>query len=198
MKPKEYIRKYKLEEAERLPPGFIEEFAGEFLGNISVLNEKGGFNLERFNVCVTQTKQKYDGIKFKSRVPAEAFTKAWNYFYATTVVKARDSFFGDIMRARKEAYEKRKKEREEWNSWERESFFEDMMGSLWRNLMASQIPMESFGALGIPHTSTASEVKSAFLKLSQTLHPDKGGDHDTFCALVTAKDKCMAYAQRGQ
>jgi hypothetical protein len=197
MKPKEYVRKYNLEQATSLPPGFIEEFAGEFLGNISVLNEKGGFSLERFNVCVTQVKQKFDGIKFKSKVTTEAFTKAWNYFYATTVVKARDAFFGDIMKARKDAYEKRKKEREEWDSWEQESFFDDRMGFLWRLLMSSSIPSESFVVLGIPHTSTVPEIKSAFLKLSQTHHPDKGGDHDTFCALVTAKDKCMAYAQKG-
>jgi hypothetical protein len=53
----------------------------------------------------------------------------------------------------------------------------------------------SFAILKLPISATLDEVKTAFRILALQLHPDRGGDHDKFIELNTAKDKCIAYLE---
>lgn len=202
MKPKEYVRTFNLDTAQTLSKGFIETFSEEFVTNILFLNEKGGFGYERFKICVEQAKQKYDSIRNKSVAPAESFAKAWNYFYATTVVKLRDSLFGDFLKAKKKGYEAKKRAYEENHRWEREALGEDMglfarmfQENFIRFLrsLSDSVPHSSFEMLGLTSEASAEEIQAGFKRLALQHHPDKGGDEDTFKALLLAKEKCLAY-----
>lgn len=199
MKPKEYIKKYGMSATTVMPKGFIEEFSDEFISGITFLQSKGNFNYERFKICVEQSKQKFDGICNKSTVSKESFNKSWNYFYATTVVKLRDIFFGDYLKQKKENYEKKKKERDSFYSFDEqmyESFYKARLNEFLLSLMQLQAPTSSFEILGLNTSASAQEVNEAYKKLAFIHHPDKGGDEDKFKEILLAKNKCIAYAER--
>jgi len=51
-----------------------------------------------------------------------------------------------------------------------------------------------YTALGITETATAAEVKEAYRKLSETQHPDKGGDAELWKLLTSAFNACKSIA----
>lgn len=197
MKPKEYIKKYAMDTTTTMPKGFIEEFSDEFISGVTFLQSSGNFNYERFKTCIEQSKQKFDGICNKSTISKESFEKTWSYFYATTVVKFRETIFGEYLNQKKEKYEKRKKDRCEWNSFD-EQFFRARLNSFLLALMNLQAPIHSFEILGLSSSASATEINEAYKRLAFIHHPDKGGDEDKFKEILLAKDKCMAYVERNQ
>lgn len=51
-----------------------------------------------------------------------------------------------------------------------------------------------FAVLGLQPTATPDEVKAAYRAAARRVHPDVGGDEETFRALRRASDEAMAYA----
>ncbi len=57
--------------------------------------------------------------------------------------------------------------------------------------MASGDP---FAQLGLPATASPGQVKAAYRAAARRLHPDAGGDEESFRALTRAAERAQAYA----
>lgn len=199
MKPNEYINKYDLKNrASYLDRNeFVTDLASDFVSMLQYHQASGNWNYAKFQVCVTDIRAKFDSVWRKSNHPGIT-EKFWGYFFATVVVKYRDSMFGDFLRQRKEQYEEKKREQREYRRWvSGEAFFDDFYEQLLRGLLGDRqrrAPVESFVALGIPETSTLEEIKKAYRGLALRYHPDQGGDANKFRQIVEAKNRCVAYA----
>ena len=55
--------------------------------------------------------------------------------------------------------------------------------------------MDPFAVLGLPPTATPAQVKAAYRAKSRQLHPDAGGDEESFRELVLAAEQASAYAK---
>ena len=56
------------------------------------------------------------------------------------------------------------------------------------------MPVEqAFATLGLPSTATLVEVTTAYRRAALLHHPDKGGDEQTFKAILSAKDHLVQY-----
>jgi len=53
---------------------------------------------------------------------------------------------------------------------------------------------DPFAALGLPATASPEQVKAAYRAAARRLHPDAGGDDDSFRALIPAARRAQAYA----
>lgn len=55
----------------------------------------------------------------------------------------------------------------------------------------SVIEINYYEILGVPHTATQEEIRSAYRKLSKEMHPDKGGDEEEFQTIQEAYEILM-------
>jgi DnaJ-class molecular chaperone len=55
---------------------------------------------------------------------------------------------------------------------------------------------DAFAALGLPDTATIDQVKQAYRKQAELLHPDKGGSTEGFAKLHVAYKMALLLAQR--
>lgn len=60
----------------------------------------------------------------------------------------------------------------------------------------TQETQAAFALLGIPHTSSAEEIKKAFRAKALVTHPDHGGDQQEMIKLNKARDVALAYVER--
>lgn len=60
----------------------------------------------------------------------------------------------------------------------------------------TQETQAAFALLGIPHTSSAEEIKRAFKAKALVTHPDHGGSHNDMIKLNKARDAALAYVER--
>jgi len=164
----------------------------EYMGSVNQLS------LTRFELCVKEIKQKWDSISIKTKGTGLP-EKLWKYFYATVVAKIKNEMFGEQLKAKKEAYEKRKKERERYNDWRPNDFgfyqdmFDSFMGGIFSSIKNNVIPSDSFAILGLVESAGLEDVKSAYKKLAVQHHPDKGGSKEKFVEITEAKNKCLMY-----
>lgn len=204
MKPKEYVRKYKLgdPEAKFNHQALIADLAIDFQSLIEYHQGTGDWHLNKFEVCVKDIRAKFDGISRKAR--GKLTDKQWNYFFATVVAPIREEMFGDELRARKaerdQARAVRDAKRNFWRNHDRavrERLFEDFFYARILAALAAEIavPTDSFTALGLPDTAGKDEVKVAYRELAHKHHPDKGGNVTMFRQVTEAKNRCMAYLE---
>ena len=62
-------------------------------------------------------------------------------------------------------------------------------------LKNKQKPVESYSVLGLSTDATAEDVKRKYRELSNTCHPDKGGNSDNFIKITEAKNKILSILQ---
>ena len=202
MKPKEYVKKFKLDESPNFNRNeFIADFSTDFITVIELLSSRGNFGYERFKHCIKEVRQKWDGISNKmghGGLPEPL----WKYFYATVVCKLRDSLFGEYLKQKHEAHLKRQKQWEEMHAWEDrwekqefDNFYQFMFSGLLKALSQSYIN-DCFSLLKLEPTQDKEVILSSYRKLSLDFHPDKGGDKDKFIKLTEAKNKCLMYANK--
>ena len=205
MKPKEYVKKYKLDKQEQFSHNnFIADFTVDFMSIIEYLVSTNNFNHNRFKTVIKEIRQKFDGISNKSKGKGLP-ESLWKYFYATVIVKVRDELFGDYLKKKEQAYYKQREENRkifgDWTSfnsgWNSFNPFGDIFGKYLFTKLANLIcPVDSFEKLGLLPESTEDDIKVAFRKLSKIHHPDKGGNANDFIKVIEAKNSCLAYIKR--
>lgn len=200
MKPNHYIKKYKLQESPNFNHNdFINDFTFDFMALLEYMQQSGDWHYGKFKNCVKDMKTKWDSISNKT-IGTGLPEKLWNYFFASVVAPIREEMFGDYLKAKKEQYEERKRERARWSDpFDGFGFFGfgGSGGSFWedilKNMKMNSIPTESFDALGLMHTADVEAVKNAYRSLVMIHHPDKGGNSIKFVEVTDAKNKCLAY-----
>jgi len=198
MKPKEYVRKYKLNQNSKFNHNaFVADFTVDFMSLIEFHQSSGDWNYTKFQNCVNDIRRKWDGVS--NKVAGGLPEKLWNYFYASVVVKVRDEYFGDFLRRQEYQREERRRERRERNAWryqQRTSFWDFFFNSVFNELLQGSrmtTPTESFITLGLAPESSQDDVKKRFKELAFQHHPDKGGNEAKFRQIVEAKNRCLAY-----
>lgn len=189
MKPKEYITKYHLNEADTnfSHNSMISDFTIDFMTMID-FHKTRIWNYTIFQNCVNQIRDKWDSINVKAvtKLP----DKLWNFFYASVIVKVRDTEFADYLAAKERKYNDYKRKKQERDNLFNH-YFADFMSQLLFDIL---VPSTDFNLLGLdPLTSSVEDVKFAYRKLSLTKHPDKGGSSSEFIRLTEAKNRVLHY-----
>jgi len=200
MKPKEYIKKYKLTETDQFNHSdFIIDLTADFMAVITYMAGHGDFNINKFKNVVKEIRQKWDSISNKTKGKGLP-ESLWKYFYATVIVKVRDEYFGEQL---KKEFEYRKQRREE-QKWQNEEMFCHFGGgyfnyfrffNFFEILGKISKPVSDFEVLGVNKEASEEEIKSAYRKLALKHHPDKGGNKKEFIKITESYNKCMAYVQ---
>jgi len=213
MKPKEFIKKYHLNESVHFNhQNFITDLAFDFR-NLVEFQSQSNWSFAKFQNCITEIKQKFDSISNKAIEPLNE--KLWNYFYATVVVPVKEEQFGEALRKKKEEREREKHEHYSWSHpfetyqknqrgsasdfWSAfifneffNQFFKEKLNNIFQETDKTVL---AFKKLNLPQTATKEEIQSKFRKLCLTEHPDKGGSNEKFREIIEAKNFCMMYAQ---
>jgi hypothetical protein len=203
MKPKEYIKKYNLDNSKVFNQNeFIFDITNDFISNIEYLQSVNQLSYDRYKTCIKEIKQKFDGICNKSIVDQIIWDKQWKYFFATVIAPMRENLFKDYLDKQKAAYEERKKRRDQWNNYDTYGSFGGFNGfanffyNILSRMATTQVPEKEFTILDLPIDSTEDEVKKRYWKLALNNHPDKGGSKERFNEITTAKNKCLAYISK--
>lgn len=205
MKPKHYVDKYNLDKSDRFShPDFVADLTFDFMTLLEFQQQSGVWNYAKFQNCVKEIRQKFDSISNKT-IGTGLPEKIWKYFFASVVVPIRDEMFGDYLRAKQEQHEKRKRDRERWDDpfhgfgqSSHQNYWDDMFSNyLSKLLYTNRIPSMSFAVLGLREESSGDDVKSKYRELVKVHHPDKGGSSNKFKEITEAKNRCLAYINRG-
>lgn len=195
MNTKEYVLKYKLNISDKFNHSdFVQDLASDFIALLEV--NKANDNIKGFDNAVRCIRMKFDAINNKTI--GSLTDKLWNYFFATIIAKLRDEICPRDMEKRKEINERKKREweqRKKQREWEQEQFNDFFWGANFYSFLFSQQknpkPIECFSVLGLSDEANELDVKTAFKKLANTHHPDKGGKQDKFIEITDAKNKCL-------
>lgn len=207
MKPKEFIEKYNLDKGwnKFKQNEFLNDMTSELLALLETYHAEN--NIKGFDNAVNVIRMKWDAIDKK--IPFGIPEKLWGYYFATTIAKIREQMCPTEMQHRREEaakrkaeWERRKREREEW---EREMYGDWFGGfsSFYERLAAMYLrmnskPVECFATLGLSEDASEDDVKKAYRKLSLETHPDRGGDKDKFIAVTEAKNKIMSWFENNK
>ena len=195
MNTKEYISKYKLNLSDKFNHSdFTKDLASDFIALLEL--NKANDNLKGFDNALRCIRMKFDSISNKTLgvIPE----KLWNYFFATIVVKLREELCPKDMKLKREIQERKKKEwehRKAQRDWEDEQFNDFFWGQNFYSFLfsheKSQKPIDCFKTLELPETANELEIKTAYKRLSNIHHPDKGGKQDKFIEITESKNKCL-------
>lgn len=196
MKPKEYVKKYKIDiKTSFNHSAFVSDLSIDFISNIEFLKEKNQLSYERFKHCIKEIRQKFESIFIRSCL-REIPEKLWKYFYATVIGKVQDELFGEYLK-------QKKKEKRQWSE-------EDLYNNVFKNffggafeyfyksffnsfLNSNERDNSCFEYFGLdPENITKEDIQKEFRKQSLILHPDKGGDPNKFRELIEMKNKCLS------
>ena len=191
MKTHEYVKKYKLSLSDKFNHSdFYQDLASEFIGLLEL--NKANDNIKGFENAVRCIRMKFDAISNKTvGVMPE---KLWNYFFATVVVKLREELCPKDVDRKRQMQEQKKREweqRKEQKEWEQKQF-SDFFFFLFQGIKSDK-PIASFHVLGISEAADENEIKSAYKKLANIHHPDKGGKQDVFIEITDSKNKCLQW-----
>jgi len=222
MKAVEYINKYKLETVVNFnKPEFIKDFNSDFITELTKRKNKTGYiPITGFENAAKCMRDKWEAINL--RLENKLDEKLWKYFWKIYVADIRDELFPEEMAKRKELKEEIKRRKQEWedldnhnshyfngfNSRVDHSFFKlfsAFMGFSFDNFLKDFIstkyraPREIYNqyfyilSLDID-TASIDDVKTAYRKLSNIYHPDKGAiNYNDFIKITEAKNKCLEY-----
>jgi hypothetical protein len=191
MKPKEYVKNFDMQSGKFDSNGFIREFTVDFISSVEFHKLCGVWNYTKFQNCVSEIRQKWDGIS--NKISGGLPEKLWKYFYAREVVPLRDQEFGDYLKNKKKEYEDKKAFHDYVKYGAFKDFFGDAFFSMMTSMFAVQIPHDSFTLLQLKSDASIDDVKESFKVLAFQHHPDKGGDANEFRSIVEAKNRCLSY-----
>jgi hypothetical protein len=215
MKPKEYVKKYHLEETVYFDRNkFIDDILDDFK---AMLGSYPKLNTTIFQNCINNIEVKFNNIFANTQVTVEARDKFWKYFFAACIIPIRNIYFPDWGDAvlqhrlktdkdfarRYECYQMHKEmedfERKFYrNMWEeafreRQEEFMKMLG-LHQNM---QYVHDACAFMGIQFNElTADVLKTRYRQLAKMTHPDVDvsiQSHDQFVSLSNAKEILEKY-----
>lgn len=195
MTTKEYVKKYELHLSDKFNhSNFCQDLASEFICLLEY--NKANDNLKGFDNAVRCIRMKFDAISNKTLGVLPE--KLWNYFFATVIVKLREELCPKDMQRKREIQDRKQKEweqRKKQREWENEQFNDYFWGQNFYSFLFSQVqnpkPNECFEILGLSANANEVEVKSAYKKLANLHHPDKGGKQEMFVQITESKNKCL-------
>ena len=199
MTTKQYIQKYNLDKTDKFSHNeFVQDLSSDFIALLEL--NKANDNLKGFENSVRCIRMKFDAIANKTLGVFPE--KLWGYFFAKVVAPLREELCPKDMQKRKQMQEEKRKQREQrraHRNWEFEQFNDFIFGAasdffsfLFEQMKAIK-PTQHFANLGLPDTANEQEVVSAYRKLSNIHHPDKGGKQDKFIEITDSKNKCLHY-----
>lgn len=96
MKPKHYVSKYGLNKGVNFEHNeFVRDLTNDFIGQIEMAKIRNSdFNVKHFDQVVKEIRDKWDQIENKTL--GQLPQKLWSYFYATVIVRAKESLFPEI------------------------------------------------------------------------------------------------------
>ncbi len=199
MTTNDYVKKYKLSVSDKFNHSdFVQDLSNDFIALLEI--NKANDNLKGFDNALRCIRMKFDSISNKTA--GVLYEKLWGYFFATVVVKLREELCPKDMEKRRKLQEEQKKEwerRKAQRDFENQEFSEYFWGrDFFSFLFSSQSvekPIDSFSILGLNENATELDVKSAFKKLANIHHPDKGGKQDKFIEITESKNKCLRYLE---
>lgn len=204
MKTQEYIAKYRLN-ADREHHFNYQQFVADLTQDFEALLETGNArsNIKGYENAVRAIRMKWDAINNKT--VGELPSGLWNYFYATVVARRKKELFPQEMERRRRAAEERERIRQEEQRLDQEmygwffgfGFFDGFFKELFEQIRAQlrdQTVETSFSELGLDiSVATVDDVRRAYRTLCMKLHPDTGGDQESFIKLTEAKNRCLNY-----
>lgn len=156
--------------------------------------------IKTFNNNLKVIKMKWDSIN--NKLPGNPLPdKLWKYFYAAYLVPYRDAMYPEDA---KKIYDARKQREEDNRRYREYQAFHDpfagfrfdfgKMFEAYMMLFRDSTPYESFRFMGLEaEVATVESVNKQYKVMSLVLHPDKGGSHDGFIQLTTAKNNILNY-----
>lgn len=204
MKPKEYIKKYGLDnqKAQFNHKEFVADLTIDFMSMIE-FHQQSNWNFSKFQNCIKDIRKKYDSISIKTAHP-HINEKLWKYFYATVVGPVKDKMFGEYLRKERERHQHEKEERDQWRKFnDGTNFFDDFLDDMFSRFLIvlggyNTVPHTDFVVLGITTNSTVEQIKKRYKELAFQHHPDKGGSINAFRKITESKNRCLAYASQHQ
>ncbi len=176
---------------------FLEMFSIDFIGQLDFLTASKQLNHTRFKAIVSDFKRKLDAIFLNVNIPKANIDKIWHRFYATSVVKERDSRLGEEIKNKREEYRKR----QEWQyhnpfepagGFDNREFLENLLRYLLNGRNSNTTP-PCFTIMNLTHTANETEIKKRFAELAMQHHPDKGGNPEKFIEITMAKNECLRH-----
>jgi hypothetical protein len=189
MKPKEYIKAYRLTEANLSVDwvAFKNDLLSDFGAMVEYLQESRQLNETRMKTLKLDFEAKVESILRQSPTYQDSITKIYQEIRKEAINPLDQKLFGEARRQRAQARAERN--REEFNFYN--SFFQDLLFSL---LVGRQTaPVASFTVLGLDSSATSEMVQKKYRELVSIHHPDKGGKAEDFIKLTEAKNKCLAF-----
>lgn len=210
MKPKEYIKKFNLQNGweQSQTDSFLTELTNELAATFELFNKPDDINA--FNHALDQISDKWNSIS--KRIPFGLPDKLWNYFYATQVVLLRKLVcptFTMQQKEKQDEYKEKQAQREafkrekekEWSDMfkKKERIFYESIFNDFFNLFASgivnEVPENSFNYFGLQSSATEEDVLERFHEKILKVHPDKGGSKELAVECIENKNKCLSYLQ---
>ncbi len=189
MKVKEYIENFSFD-------SFYDNLANEFLALLEL--NKANNNIKGFDNALRCIRMKFDSI---SKQLPEVQEKHWKYFFATIVTTLRDQFCEEQhaqrveqKKKKHEAYESYRRQERFWEESfrkEQQYYWEQVLDSLLSRV--SNVPIKSLEFLSLSENCTVDDINKQYKELSKKYHPDAGGSHSDFIALVEHKNLCLRW-----
>jgi hypothetical protein len=162
MKPKEYVRKFKLDQQDRFNRSlFIEDFIKDLRVSIEYYTNNKQMNVGIYERLVSELKNKWDSIFIRSKLTIEQYEAFWKYFYATIIIPIRNNYFGE----NEEIYE------------ERFNHFREDFSNFFKSIFSGP-QIEKYKLILDINSEDLSRdvVNEQYRKLSLIHHPDRGGN----------------------
>lgn len=216
MKPKEYIKKFNLQNGweQSQADSFLTELTNELAATFELFGKPDDINA--FNHALDQISDKWDSIS--KRIPFGLPDKLWNYFYATDVIGLRKMVCPTFTKRQKEnedEYRRKRREdetlkREQEQEWEdirkksEKAFYESCFNDYFNFFLGigaallHKVPENSFSYFGLQSNASEEDVLEKFHEKILKVHPDKGGSKELAVECIENKNKCMSYLQNNK
>jgi len=201
MKPKEYVKKYRLDCADSSinKDELLADLSNDFIAMIEYLKGANQLNYTRFGIVKNDFWQKIESLKRQTKTDPSLFNEVRQTIGESVVDKIEQEVFGAYLKQQKEERARRRQEQAEM----RNAFFgtgptlEDFLLGLLLDRWGktSIVPQGAFQLLELPENSNPDEISKRYREKSMTCHPDKDGNAQDFIKLTEAKNRCLAYAR---
>lgn len=202
MNVSEYVKEFNLKGNNKFDR---EKFVISMRDDFSKMLE-GQMNPVIFENKVSDLRKKWDNIFNKSTLNSEQVEKFWKFFFATIIIPRRNLIFPGNWKDVKHAYKMKTDPiyNQKHNNWKRWREEEEWINSQWEQTMRIFFggiePVElraSKVLLGIdPEAKLNKEmIEESFRSMSKKCHPDRGGTHQDFINLSSAKEIALSYCE---
>ena len=200
MKPKEYVKKYRLDCADSVvsKDELLSDLSNDFIAMVEYLKGANQLNYTRFKTVVSDFWNKVESLKRQTKCSPTLLDEVRGIINSSIVKKVEQELFGDYLR-------KQKAKKDQERAYERSffgggfggrNFFDDLFAEFFMQYMKKTLtPSESFERMGINSNAKEEDVMKQFRSLAMKAHPDHGGKQEDMVKLIEDKNKCLAFVR---